>query len=136
MFAWWQGVNIFGVFLVLAGPALISQAMQGDFATTVHAMGWFVIVTTPVTILPVVAFVREQPTPDALHDAGLRDALSLLRLSATRILLAAVFLGGFGLGIASAVFLFFFSIVKGIPPGQFSVLLSELFILNMASAPV
>lgn len=136
VFAWWQGLNIFGVFLVLAGPALISNALHGNFATTVHAMGWFVIVTTPVAILLMLATVVERPAPDAPHRAHLRDMLSLLTLPATRILLAAVFLGGLGLGIASAVFLFFFTIVKGITTGELSVLLSGFFILNMASAPV
>lgn len=136
VFAWWQAMNIFGVFLVLAVPAWLTTLLHGDFATTVHIMGLFVIVTTPIAVLLMLFSVGETPATTITHRTGLRDTLSLLRLSSTRYLLGSVFLSGLGLGISAAVFLFFFTLVKGIPGGTLSLLLSGFFIVNMASAPV
>jgi len=68
--------------------------------------------------------------------AKLRDYLSLFQLRSTCMLILSVMLMGLGVGITSAVFVFFFVTLKDIPVTQISLMLGGFFVVNVCAAPV
>jgi len=119
VFAWWQGFNGLGLVLVLMLPVILpwffGAQMAQDGGFTVRTMGWFVVITLPLTALLCIARVRESGVARTSHVASLADYRSLLSLSSTRRLLLAQILVGLAGGIASAVFIFFFTMIKHVP---------------------
>jgi len=138
VFAWWQGFNGLGLVLVLMLPVvlpyLFGERMAQDPGFTVRTMGWFVVVTLPLTALLCVARVRESGTARTSHVASLADYRSLLSLSSTRLLLLAQILVGMAGGIASAVFIFFFTMIKHVPREYVGVQFLILTFGSMTSA--
>ena len=138
VFAWWQGFNGLGLVLVLMLPVvlpyLFGERMAQDPGFTVRTMGWFVVVTLPLTALLCVARVRESGTARTSHVASLADYRSLLSLSSTRLLLLAQILVGMAGGIASAVFIFYFTMIKHVPREYVGVQFLILTFGSMISA--
>jgi glycoside/pentoside/hexuronide:cation symporter, GPH family len=136
VFAWWQFFNMVGVFLALALPAALELIMPVTPELTVRTMGVSILVTTPLTILLAVLMVRERPAAPAPHVARFVDYLSLFRLRSARLALGSVTMTGFASGVSSAVFLFFYTIVKGVSAGTLSLVLGFFFIVTIISVPI
>jgi GPH family glycoside/pentoside/hexuronide:cation symporter len=138
VFAWWQVFNGLGLVLVLLLPVLLPLAVGAgkaqDSGFTVRTMGWFVLVSLPFTALLCVARVPESATVRTPHVASLADYRSLLGLSSTRLLLLAQILIGLAGGIAAAVFIFFFTMIKHLPRDYIGVQFVILSISSMCSA--
>jgi len=135
VFAWWQLFNMGGVLLVLVIPYLLGRLMPQDGDVTVRAMGWFVLLTAPITIITALAFVRGGKREIPVHTAKMADYVSLLRLRSARLLLGSVMMIGLGLGISSAVFVFYFTTVKDVGRDTFSLILAWMFTINILSSP-
>jgi Na+/melibiose symporter-like transporter len=138
VFAWWQAFNGLGLVLVLLLPLLlpyvIGEGSSPDGRLTVRTMGWFVLVTLPITVLICVMRVRESNLGHRSHVASLADYRSLLSLSSTRLLLLAQILIGTAGGIASAVFIFFFTMIKHVPRDYVGLQFLILTFASMTSA--
>ena len=65
VFAWWQAFNGLGLVLVLMLPVVLplmfGEKIAQDSGFTVRTMGWFVVVTLPLTALMCIARVHENP---------------------------------------------------------------------------
>jgi Na+/melibiose symporter-like transporter len=136
VFAWWQICNTLGLILVMLMPVLFAERIAGDSGFTVRTMGWFVLASLPVTILIAVGAVREPERLQAAHGAKLADYFSLLRLRSTRLLLLTQIMLGLGLGISAAVFLFFFTMLKGVPREYVGLQFVGFYIVGICAAPL
>lgn len=136
VFAWWQVFNTLGLTLVMLMPVLFASRIANDSAFTVIAMGWFVLASTPVTIVLTLAAVREPPSLRRPHTAALADYFGLLRVRSTRLLLLTQILIGLALGISAAVFLFFFTILKAVPREFVGLQFVGFYIVGICAAPL
>jgi glycoside/pentoside/hexuronide:cation symporter, GPH family len=133
---WREFALIFGMFTVLALPAII-EGVRGEASGSsgVAAMGWFIIILLPVTILLAAWFVPERPSAKPAAFDG-KEALSILMTNRLlqRILVADL-LVGVGPSITGALYIFFASQVMGLP--QFaSTLLLVYFIAGFIGIPM
>lgn len=145
VFGWWTAANVVGLLAVLLIPPLVARLLPGTGpAPGVHAMGWFIIALLPVTALAAVAITGDgsaahpksiggAPGSHAIRWSDARRVLAdrrMARLLATDLALSIA------PGVAGALFLFFFSAVKGYAPGQASLLLLVYFAAGLAAAPL
>jgi GPH family glycoside/pentoside/hexuronide:cation symporter len=136
IYAWWQAGNVVGMVLVLTLPAVLPFLGIQAHAAGVAAMGWFVVVLTPLTVAVAVWRVPEPAAPRTAHKASVADYLGLLGRRNVLRILAADFLIGAGPAITGALFFFFFERVKGFDKGAASLLLLAYFIGGLAGAPL
>ncbi|MBI1683712.1 MFS transporter [Caulobacter hibisci] len=136
IYGFWSAGNVIGMILVLLLPPLVAFAFKGDHAAGIAAMGWFIIVLTPLTALLASVVVGEPAAPPQRHEAGLKQYLGLLKRPSVQKLLAADLLMGLAPGIGGALFFFFFERIKGIPKDQAGILLLIYFVAALAGAPL
>ncbi|HEY3694811.1 MFS transporter [Phenylobacterium sp.] len=136
IYAWWQAGNVVGMVLVLTLPALLPFFGIKAHSAGVAAMGWFVVVLTPLTVALAVWRVPEPLVTTAPSRASAVDYLGLLGRRNVLRILAADFLIGAGPAITGALFFFFFERVKGFDKGAASLLLLAYFIGGLAGAPL
>ncbi len=136
IYGFWGAGNVIGMILVLLLPPLMAFAFKGNHASGIAAMGWFIIVLTPLTALLASVVVGEPAAPPQRHEAGLKQYLGLLTRPSVQKLLAADLLMGLAPGIGGALFFFFFERIKGIPKDQAGILLLIYFVAALAGAPL
>lgn len=136
IYAWWQGGNVVGMILVLTLPAILPMLGVREHASGVAAMGWFIIVLLPITVLLAVLRVPEPRITSAPDKAGIAEYVALLKRPTVVRLLVVDFLVGVGPAITGALFFFFFERVKGFDKGVASLLLLVYFIGGLVGAPI
>ncbi|WP_454716178.1 MFS transporter [Caulobacter segnis] len=136
VYGWWQGANVVGMILVLCLPPIVTGVFKGDHLDSISAMGWFIVLLAPLTVLLAVTTVREPAPPPRHGDTGLRQYLKLLGRPSVQRLLMADLLMGLAPGITGTLFLFFFERMKGFDKTQAGVLLLIYFIAALAGAPL
>jgi GPH family glycoside/pentoside/hexuronide:cation symporter len=136
IYGWWQAGNVAGILLVLLLPPLVTAVLHGSRAEGVQAMGWFIVVLTPLTIALAVWRVGEPPPQGAHRAPRLSDYLGLLGNASIRRLMLADLLLGWAPGITGALFLFYFDQVKKVPETEANLLLLVYFIAAFVGAPV
>jgi GPH family glycoside/pentoside/hexuronide:cation symporter len=136
VFAWWQGANVVGMILVLCLPPIVTGMFKGDHLDSMQAMGWFIVLLAPLTVLLAVTTVGEPTAPPRHGKTGLKQYLNLLTRPSVRRLLIADLLMGLAPGIAGTLFLFFFERMKGFDKTQAGILLLIYFIAALAGAPL
>jgi Na+/melibiose symporter-like transporter len=136
VFAWWQIFNTLGLILVMLMPVVFADRIANDSGFTVRTMGWFVLATVPVTILVAVLAIREPDRLQQTHGGRAADYFSLLTVRSTRLVLLAQVLIGLGLGISAAVFLFFFTMLKGVPREYVGLQFVGFYIVGICAAPL
>lgn len=102
-----EGFQILGVPLVLTLPAIIESMGVGHMETArVEAMGWFIIVLLPVTVLINLRFVGERPAaPQPV--ISLREGIApLLKNHALQRLVVADFVSGFSSAALGSMFIY------------------------------
>lgn len=98
---------ILGMVLVLTLPVLIEAAGPEDVqAARVGAMGWFVLIALPLTVLIAVWRVPERPTPKPNYVPMAQAFQALVESRALRQVLLADIIAGFAGGLTSSMFLF------------------------------
>ncbi len=132
---WREFALIFGMFTVLALPAIIeAAATDPGRAESVAAMGWFVIILLPITIgiavLAVPEFESVKPQNINWADAG----RILMRNKLLQRVLVADLLVGVAPGITGALYIFFASYVMGLPNWA-SLLLLVYFVAGFIGIP-
>lgn len=135
IYGFWSAGNVVGMILVLLLPPVLDKVYGVNHAGGIQAMGWFIIILMPLTVLLAGKVVGEPDVPPQKHDAGLKQYLELLKRPAIQKLLLADLLMGLAPGMAGALFLFFFERIKGIDKGDAGVLLLVYFIAALAGAP-
>lgn len=135
IYGWWQGGNILGVLIALMIPAFVMQTFHASFAEGVRAMGWFVLVALPVTLLVNLAAVPE-PRPKAVAPTGgLGAYVELFRRRAVRQLLACDLLLGLAPGVTGALLFFYFKAVKGFTESQCQLFMICYFVAGLIGSP-
>lgn len=102
-----QAIGVFGATAVLLTPVVIT-ALSGQ-GTSVTAMGWFVILLTPLCVLAAVLRTPEPMERPPQHEQfRLRDYWEMVREPSMARLIVADFCLAMGPGWMSALYVFFF----------------------------
>jgi GPH family glycoside/pentoside/hexuronide:cation symporter len=56
VYGWWQGANVVGMILVLCLPPIVTGVFKGDHLDSISAMGWFIVLLAPITVLLAVSY--------------------------------------------------------------------------------
>lgn len=136
IYGWWQAGNVVGILLILMVPPAVEFGLHGTRVQGVQAMGWAILLFTPLTIAFAAWRVPEPAPRGARYSPRLGDYLGLMRSSSIRRLMLADLLLGWAPGITGALFLFYFEQVKRVPEGQTNILLLIYFVTAFLGAPV
>ena len=129
-------VGVIGAVTVLIFP-IIARSLGHTPSQGVQDMGWFVILSTPVTIAICCLRTRETVSPDLGHPKfRLRDYWSLIvKPDLLRLYFAQMALT-LGPGWMSALYLFFFTDSRGYSGEQATLLLLIYILAGIVGAPV
>lgn len=136
IYGWWQAGNIVGMILVLTLPAMLPLVGIKGHNIGVAAMGWFIIVTLPLTAALALWKAPEPRLTAPPKRSGVLEYLSLLKRPSVVRLLVVDFLTGTGPAITGALFFFYFERVKGFEKGTASLLLLLYFLGGLIGAPL
>ena len=133
IFSWWMAAQVLGMILVLLLPPLVGG---GTPAGGIHAMGWFVIATAPLTVLLMAAAVRERDRAGERPHASWAEIRALARNPLLLRLILLDILTSVAPGITGAMFLFYFEHRLGFGAREASLLLLVYFVAGFAAAPL
>lgn len=136
VFAWWQAFTVIGMLLALSMPILASRLFGLDHGSGVKAIGWFVVLTLPVSIAIAVLVMGEPPSPPNHNPPHWRQYLPLLkRGSVVRLLLVDIAVGT-GPVLAGTLFFTYFFAIRGYERSDAGALLLVYFFSALLAAPV
>lgn len=129
-------VGVVASVLVLLLPIITDEMGRPDYIG-VQAMGWFIVVAAPLTVLLAVARTPETIAPDVPgHKFSLKDYAGLItRPSMARVTLAQFFLS-LGPQWTGALYIFFFTDKCGFTVAQCTVLLLVYMAAGFLGAPM
>lgn len=129
-------VQIVALLAVLSIPVIVGKLGLSD-AAAVHAMGWFLIILTPVT-LGLVAWITPERMSPGHHGSAvaLGDLAAVLRKPNLLRLYAAQIAMALGPGWMSSLYLFFAKDYMRFTSAQASILLLFYVLAGLAGAPV
>jgi len=135
VYGWIQAVGVISTVIVLTLPVFLAARGYKAPADGVHAMGWFIIAVTPLTVLLCTAVVGEPRLSETVERITLKDYWRLIaRASLLRILAADLFLA-LGPAITAALYLFFFPQALGFTRNETNVLLLIYIAAGLIGAP-
>ena len=139
IYGWREIIMSLGMLLVLIVPAVAEQLWDVDARQKVASMGWFLIISMPITVLLCLKFVPDRvpnkATTTAVH-TRLADIKSIFSTNPTYIrCLIAIFLTFFAASATSGVLLFALKWVWGLEE-QSSSLLLLFFLPAIIGAPL
>ena len=136
VFGFVTAVGVIGAVTVLVFP-ILAKSLGHTPTQGVQDMGWFVILSTPITIAICCLRTRETVAPDLGHPKfRLRDYWSLIvKPDLLRLYLAQMALT-LGPGWMSALYLFFFTDSRGYTGEQASLLLLIYILAGIVGAPL
>lgn len=138
IYGFWQAGNVIGMILVLALPPILSAVAHMDYAGGLQAMGWFIVILLPLTILLATKVVGEPVNlaPVAHRPANLKAYFDLFKNDSVRRIMLADLTLGLAPGITGALFFFFFEQVKNLNKTQAGLMLLIYFIAALIGAPL
>ncbi len=137
IFGIWTAFNVFGTMVVLFIPPIIARVWpEAPASSGVHAMGWFIIALAPLTALLAAAVVPEGEAPSQSHRVRFADLKRVLADRRMVRLLLVDLLLSIAPGITGALFLFFFTAARNVPPATASALLLAYFVAGLVAAPI
>ncbi|TVR11894.1 MAG: MFS transporter [Phormidium sp. GEM2.Bin31] len=131
---WREFALIFGMLAVLAIPAIVQQTQDANSTVQLGAMGWFVVVTLPITVAVSVWTVPERPTPPQSGIGFVKSAKILARNRLLQRVLGANFLTGLAPGVTGSIYIFFISDVMALPDWSSAILLMY-FLASLIGVP-
>ncbi|OAB58502.1 sodium:galactoside symporter [Phormidium willei BDU 130791] len=131
---WREFALIFGMLAVLVIPAIIQQLQDANSALQLGAMGWFVVMTLPMTVAVSVWTVPERPTPPQPRIGFVNSAKILARNHLLQRVLGANFLTGLAPGVTGSIYIFFISDVMALPNWSSAILLMY-FLASLIGVP-
>lgn len=136
VYGWMQAVGVISTIIVLVLPVILAYRGHKAAADGMHAMGWYIIAVTPVTILLCVLSVGEPKRAELLPRITFKDYWSMVaRPSLMRMLAADLFLA-LGPAITAALYLFFFTQALGFTRNQTNELLLIYVAAGLVGAPI
>jgi len=132
IFSWWMAAQVLGMILVLMLPPLVGGGPAGG----IHAMGWFVILLAPLTVLVMAAALAERERSGERPHASLAELKALARNKLLLRLVLLDVLTSAAPGITGAMFLFYFEHRLGFAAREASLLLLIYFVTGFAAAPL
>jgi Na+/melibiose symporter-like transporter len=136
VFGWWQALSVIGMISILLLPPLVKFGFHGDFPTGIRAMGWFAIISLPLTAALALLTMPEPPVRPATREATLADFMALLRRGSVLRVLAADICWGTALAVSGTLLFFFFDAVRGIERGMAGLMLIVYFVGALAGSPI
>jgi Na+/melibiose symporter-like transporter len=135
VYGWVQAVGVIATVVTLLLPIVLAARGHKASSDGIHAMGWFIIALTPLTVLLCTVTVGEPKVPEFVQRITLRDYGRLIaRASLLRILAADLFLA-LGPAITAALYIFFFTQALGFTRVQTGVLLLTYIAAGLVGAP-
>ncbi|MDT9155837.1 MFS transporter, partial [Escherichia coli] len=101
VYAWAHVVGVTGALAVLVLPSLITTVGGKDQAAGVAAMGWFIVLAAPATILIAALGTPERLTPKPRAPVNWREVVGLFRRPSMLRLIACDFALSFGPGFTA-----------------------------------
>lgn len=132
IFSWWMAAQVLGMILVLLLPPLVGGGAAGG----IHAMGWFVILLAPITVLAMAVWVPERDRVGERPHASWAELKALARNPLLLRLILLDVLTSVAPGITGAMFLFYFEHRLGFDAREASLLLLVYFVAGFAAAPL
>jgi Na+/melibiose symporter-like transporter len=129
-----QGLGTLGAVAILAIPIIVSQE-HGSDASGIQAVGWFLLVMTPITIALVTLRTPEPLRQLETSRVRLADYAALLARPNVIRILAADFFVILGPGWMSALYLFFFKDSRGFTTSAANALLVIYLAAALIGAP-
>jgi glycoside/pentoside/hexuronide:cation symporter, GPH family len=138
IYGYWQAGNVIGMILVLALPPILTAVAHMDYAGGLQAMGWFIVLLLPLTILWASRAVSEPVNlaPVAHRPASMKAYFDLFKNDSVRRIMIADLTLGLAPGITGALFFFFFEQVKDLNKTQAGLMLLVYFIAALVGAPL
>ena len=138
VYGYWQAGNVIGMILVLALPPILSAVAHLDYAGGLQAMGWFIVLLLPITILLATKAVGEPVNlaPVAHRPANLKAYFDLFKNDSVRRIMLADLTLGLAPGITGSLFFFFFEQVKHLNKTQAGLMLLIYFVAALVGAPL
>lgn len=135
IFGWREIWLSFGMLLVLVLPAIAEQLWQVDTRTKVASMGWFLVISLPLTVLLAAKVVPDRTTTVSVHTSW-ADVRTILNSNPAYLrCLAGVFLTFLSASATSGLLLFVLEWVYELKD-ESSALLLLFFLPAMAGAPL
>lgn len=132
-----QGASTLGMLLIMAVLPLIAAYLPGDRDLTVHAMGLFIAIMTPLTAIIAMTRVAEPQRAVLTHVPSFGRAVldygKALACPPVARVMASTVLTALASGVTSALFLFF-APTKGFTAAQSNLLLLVYFVGAFASS--
>jgi Na+/melibiose symporter-like transporter len=132
IFSWWMAAQVLGMILVLLLPPMVGGGPAGG----IHAMGWFVILTAPLTTMLMAAAIKERERVGGRPHASLAEIKALAKNPLLLRLVLLDILTSVAPGITGAMFLFYFEHRLGFAAREASLLLLVYFVAGFAAAPL
>jgi Na+/melibiose symporter-like transporter len=137
IFGYWTAFNVLGTLTVLFIPPLVDRlAPDAGPGAGIRAMGWFILALAPLAALLAAATVPEGEAPATSHRVALADVRRVLSDPRMVRLLLVDLLLSMAPGVTGALFLFFLTAARGLPPATASALLLPYFIFGLIAAPL
>jgi Na+/melibiose symporter-like transporter len=131
VYGWMQAVGVSGLVTVLTLPSFWPKSP----ASGIHAMGYFVIVLAPLTVLLCTTLIGEPKRRESHQVVTLKDYWTMFaRASLLRVLAADLALA-LGPALTGALYLFFFEQALGYTRRQTSLLLVLYIAAGLVGAP-
>jgi GPH family glycoside/pentoside/hexuronide:cation symporter len=131
IFSWWMAAQVLGMILVL-----LLAAGAGGGAAGIRAMGWFVILLAPLTVLVMATALPERERAGDRPHAKLSELKALAKNPLLVRLVVLDVLTSAAPGITGAMFLFYFEHRLGFAARQASLLLLVYFVAGFVAAPM
>lgn len=127
LYGWREIFVISGMGLVLAIPVAVEMLGEAALTTKVASMGLFCLILFPLTTIPTLLFVPDQPNHKPAS-IDWREALSVVRANASLWrLLITDFTSNFATSATAALYIFFASYVFELPNHASTALLLYFF---------
>lgn len=135
LYGWWQSANIVGVLIALFIPTIVLQMGWGTYEDGVRAMGWFILISLPVTLLAAVLIAPEPQNVRQQPHGALKAWIALIMRPVVRKVLWCDLFLGVAPGITGALLFFYFESVKGFDRSQSQIFMVLYFVAGLIAAP-
>ncbi|MFC3580161.1 MFS transporter [Sphingomonas hylomeconis] len=137
IFGWIQAATVLGLLVVLALPPLTARLLHTTApAAGIHAMGVFLILTSALSTILVLATTPERAMPPPPSAPVHSDFARVLVNALMRRLLLADLLAGLATGVLAAMFIFVFEHRLRFDAATASALLLPYFLAGLVAAPL
>jgi Na+/melibiose symporter-like transporter len=135
LYGWWQAFNILGVLIALFIPVAVDFLKLGDYGVGVRAMGWFIVLALPVTLLINLWAVPEPKNVAERPKGALKAWIALFKRPAVRKVLTCDLLLGLAPGLTGTLLFFYFGSIKGFSQAQSQQFMAVYFVAGLIAAP-